>query len=222
MLQKIIAKFDLNLSCRLLLGIVFVSIMTNTNAVASKLEPPHIVRAFKFGADGDTHRQGGGVEWTQTPQWNFPVKGFNIYLNGSYETTVGPNVRVYANPGLFVFESVTIYAFDTAGNFSGESNRAFPAQPYIVPEGEFDKPTTPQINEFFKNEQGNIIEWTFPTDNQGIKGFNVEKNGQFFKSWRTTKMLDRDGLSGDCYRVSAYDRDQPVSFSEWSDEVCIQ
>jgi len=218
--DKMLDNFSFIISFSLLLGLVLI--ITTTNDVAYELEPPHIVRAFKFGADGDTHRQGGGVEWIKTARSNYTVKGFNIYLNGSYETTVGPNVRVYVNPDLFVYESVSIYAFDTAGNFSGESNRAFPAQPYIVPEGEFDKPTTPQITDFFKHENGNSIRWTYPTDNQGIKGFNVEKNGQFFKSWETSRMLDRNGLSGDCYRVSAYDRDQPVSFSEWSDEKCVQ
>lgn len=79
-----------------------------------------------------------------------------------------------------------------------------------------DKPTKPDIIYApYNAEADNVtVYWNPSTDNDGIGGYNVYKNGRFQGSVSGTSWTDRFGDVGDHYYVIAYDNSDPTSFSQ--------
>ena len=71
----------------------------------------------------------------------------------------------------------------------------------------------------FVSGGGVNVSWKASSDQQGVKGHNVYRNGFFLASTSRTSFRDSQGRSGYRYYVIAYDRGTPVSFSPCSQEA---
>lgn len=79
-----------------------------------------------------------------------------------------------------------------------------------------DRPTKPDIiiAPYDAETDSVTVRWHPSTDNDGVRGYNVYRNGQFQRSVSGTSWTDRIGNVGDRYHVIAYDDASPTSFSE--------
>jgi gliding motility-associated-like protein len=139
---------------------------------------------------------------------NVGVTGYNIYRNGTFVSS--STVATFTDNGLSVGNSYsyTVSAFDAAGNVSSQST------PVNVNTSDLQAPTVPTIL------QGAVLSvtsaqlsWTASTDNIGVTGYNIYRDGTLINSTTSTTFTD-NGLSvgnSYSYTVSAFDAAGNVS-----------
>jgi chitodextrinase len=118
---------------------------------------------------------GATISWTASTD-NVGVTGYNIYINGS---TTATNVNLitgtnYPVTNLFpgTTYSIVVKAKDAAGNFSSASNAA------SITITDTIAPTTPVgLTSSNITQTSATISWTASTDNVGVTGYNIYKNG---------------------------------------------
>lgn len=141
------------------------------------------------------------VSWTASTD-NVGVSGYKVYRNGVQVATTASTS--YSDAGLSELTTYTyeISAYDAMGNESAKSTQAtgttLDGTPPSVPSGVTATAVGPQrIN----------ISWTASTDNLGVTGYKVYRNGSYVGSTASTSYSD-GGLSPSTsytYTVSAYD-----------------
>ena len=136
---------------------------------------------------------------------NIVVAGYNIYRNGTFLKSVSSTSTTDMELTPLTQYCYSVSAFDTAGNESGQSSQVCETTPETV-DGE--NPTTPTDLSATAVSLSQInLSWNASTDNVGVAGYNVYRNGIFLKSVSSTSTTDTglDPLTQYCYRVSAYD-----------------
>ena len=149
------------------------------------------------------------LSWTASTD-NVGVTGYKVYRNG---TQVGTTTTTsYQDTGLMADTtySYTVAAYDAAGNVSAQSTAASATTqapdttPPSVPTGlSATAVSSTQIN----------LSWTASTDNVGVTGYDVFRNGTQVGTTTTTSYQDT-GLMADTtysYTVAAYDAAGNVS-----------
>jgi chitodextrinase len=139
------------------------------------------------------------------------VTGYKIYRNGTQIATA--TTTSYSNTGLAASTTYTytVSAYDAAGNVSGQSaavsattQAATDTQAPSVPAGvTATAVSSSQIN----------LTWTASTDNVGVTGYKVFRNGSQIATVMTTS-YSNTGLAESTfysYTVSAYDAAENVS-----------
>ena len=145
------------------------------------------------------------VTWVAATD-NVAVAGYYIYQNTNLIATVSSTPTTYANTGLAANTSYayTVAAFDAAGNVSGQSfsvsatTQPPDTTPPTVPGNFVAKPVS--VSEV-------DLSWFGSTDNVGVAGYNVYRNGTQIASTASTTYADT-GLASDTsytYGVAAYD-----------------
>ena len=144
------------------------------------------------------------LSWTASTD-NVGVTGYRIYRNGSFLATT--TNTSYANTGLAASTSYSyrISAIDAAGNESAQSTAASATTqaatdttaPSIPGNLAASPVSTSQIN----------LSWTASTDNVGVTGYRIYRNGSFLATTTSTSYANT-GLTASTsytYRVSAID-----------------
>jgi chitodextrinase len=142
------------------------------------------------------------VAWTASTD-NIGVTGYKVYRNGSQ---VGTTASIsYTNTGLTpsTTYSYTVSAYDAAGNNSAQSS-----PPAVATTPDNTAPSIPK-NVAATAQSGTQIgvQWTASTDNVGVTGYKVYRNGSQVGTSATTSYTNT-GLSPGTtysYTVSAYD-----------------
>jgi chitodextrinase len=150
------------------------------------------------------------LSWTASAD-NKGVTGYKVYRNGTQIATA--TSTSYSNTGLAALTTYiyTISAYDAAGNVSGQSASVSATtqtppdtQVPAVPAGmQATAISTSQIN----------LSWTASSDNVGVAGYKVYRNGIQIAT-ATTTSYSNTGLSASTaytYTVSAYDAAGNVS-----------
>ena len=138
---------------------------------------------------------------------NVGVTGYRIFRNGSLLETVG-NVTTYASTGLAASTtySYAVRALDAAGNVSGLSNSAS-ATTQSAPDT--TAPTTPTGLSATPISSSRIgLNWSASTDNVGVTGYRVYRNGVFLVSLGNVTTYESTGLAASTtytYNVDAID-----------------
>jgi chitodextrinase len=144
------------------------------------------------------------VGWTASTD-NVGVTGYRIRRGGALITTVG-NVTSYQNTGLTASTaySYTIEAVDAASNASGQSTVASATtladtSPPSIPSGLSATAVSPtQIN----------LSWSPSTDNVGVTGYRVYRNGSLIITLTNVTSYQNTGLTASTaysYTVEAVD-----------------
>jgi len=145
------------------------------------------------------------VSWTASTD-NVGVTGYRVYRNGSQ---VGTSATTsYTDTGLSqnTTYSYTVSAYDSAWNDSGQSSP--PATATTPPSSDTQPPSVPtNVSATAQSSSSIQVSWTASTDNIGVTGYKVSRNGSQAGTSATTSYTDT-GLSPNTtysYTVSAYD-----------------
>jgi chitodextrinase len=143
-----------------------------------------------------------GLSWTASTD-NVGVTGYKVYRNGTQvATTTG---TTYTNTGLTpnTTYTYTVAAYDAAGNVSAQS-------PGVTGTTDPDTtaPTVPGTpTQSSRTMTTMAISWTASTDNVGVTGYKVYRNGTQVATTTTTNYSDTDLVPGTTYtyKVAAFD-----------------
>ncbi|EIC06047.1 PKD domain containing protein, partial [Acetivibrio thermocellus YS] len=163
-------------------------------------EPPTAPKNLGISSRTDTSVT---LTWSASTD-NAAVTGYKIYRNGvNIADTVNTRYTDYdLEPGTY---SYYVKAFDASGNVSDVSNTVvFDNQPPTAPENVFvTSVTTTSVS----------LEWTESTDNIGVAGYRIYRNGVHIRNVTGNKFTDT-GLTPDetyIYIIRAYDNAGNVS-----------
>jgi chitodextrinase len=146
------------------------------------------------------------LAWTASTD-NVGVTGYRVYRNGTLLTTLG-NVTSYQSTGLSASTtySYTVQAIDAAGNASGQSASASAT---TLATADTTAPSTPTGLTATAVSSSRIdLAWTASTDNVGVTGYRVYRNGTFLTALGNVTTFQNTGLSASTtysYRVDAID-----------------
>ncbi|MBI4823928.1 MAG: fibronectin type III domain-containing protein [Nitrospirae bacterium] len=147
------------------------------------------------------------------------VTGYNVYSKGVLSKTEKATASQMAklNPNTRYCYSVT--AFDDAGNESSQSGEAC-AVTAMAPD--IGIPSVPSGLSAIASAPTQVdLSWNASTDDVGVTGYNIYKDGAFLKSVTTTSTSYRDEDLGEtsCYTVSSLD--SAGNESGKSRQVCV-
>jgi chitodextrinase len=141
------------------------------------------------------------LSWTASTD-NAGVAGYNIYRNGAFlRTSATPSV---SDTGLAEYTQYTyeVSAVDAAGNESAKSAVV------TVRTLDVTAPTVPGSPAATAASEAQLdLVWTASTDNAGVAGYNIYRDGAFLRTSATLSVSDT-GLAEHtqyCYEVSAVD-----------------
>jgi len=144
------------------------------------------------------------ITWSASTD-NWGVKGYKAYRNGNQVGTTSSTS--FTNTGLTpsTTYSYTVAAYDSAGNVSAQSSP--PAEATTMPlDGE--PPSVPtNVSAVTQSSTDIRVNWTASTDNMGVTGYKVYRNGSQVGASSTTT-YDNKWLRPKVtysYTVSAYD-----------------
>ncbi|TJY40813.1 VWA domain-containing protein [Cohnella pontilimi] len=144
--------------------------------------------------------QAGGesvdLAWTASTD-NAGVAGYHVYRDG---TMIGTTTDTsYTASGLTqnTNYSFTVSAFDAVGNESGQSNVVTVLTPDISP------PTVPaNVQVTSKTSTSVTLSWSDSTDNVGVKGYNVYRDGVFVTQVTSPGYTDTSLVKGKSYEYT--------------------
>jgi fibronectin type 3 domain-containing protein len=160
------------------------------------------------------------LSWSASTD-NVGVAGYYVYRDGAKITTsTAPLIATsYVDtlpPGMWTY-SYKVAAYDASGNLSAySSSTAFAVMSDTVP------PTAPtQLTAKQTSLSGITLAWTASTDNIGVTGYDVYRNGQLLGTSASTSYFDTSLMAGalTTYTVAAYDAAGNVS--PWSASVAL-
>jgi chitodextrinase len=145
------------------------------------------------------------VSWNASTD-NVAVKGYNVYLNGSYVRTVSGTSTSFTGLTPTSKYTVRVLAFDQALNKSAQSyalsvttlSSSQDISPPSVPNGIVSSSIT---------SSGFKVSWNASTDNVGVAGYNIYLNGSYVRTVGATSTSFTGLLPSTAYtvRVLAYD-----------------
>ena len=127
-------------------------------------------------SEGAANQLNANVSW-QASTDDQQVAGYNVYLNGQYQTTVFDTT--YATTiNSSGFTDFSIVAFDFDGNFSSTSSTL--TLPELTDPGALtEPPTQPQNLQGSINGTDLALSWTESTDNIRVGGYNLYQNNDY-------------------------------------------
>ena len=129
------------------------------------------------------------LSWSASTD-NVGVTGYNVYRNGALRKTGGPiSTTSYNDIGLTASTAYayTVKAIDAAGNLSAAQGTPLSVTTDAAPP-ETTPPSTPQnLKQVFTDTNTAItLKWDASTDNVGVAGYNVYRNGTLIGTSPTT------------------------------------
>jgi chitodextrinase len=150
------------------------------------------------------------ISW-QASSDNISVAGYDIYLDSVLYAATGVDTSILIT-GLkpSVTYQVMVVAKDGSENFS-----AFSSPLSVVTLPDTQAPTVPGgLSSQFVVDNGFLLKWNASTDNNGMSGYDVYKDGVFYK-YTTAMRLNIGGLSpGTSYTMTVVARDIAGNASE--------
>src|SRR5213595_2663344 len=145
------------------------------------------------------------LSWTASSD-NVGVSGYRVYRNGTQIATT--SATSFPNTGLSpsTTYSYTVAAFDAAGNLSAQSSPASattPAAPDTTPPSVPTGLTASAVSSSQIN-----LSWAASSDNVGVSGYRVYRNGTQIATTSSTFFTNNTGLSPSTtytYAVAAFD-----------------
>ncbi|MFE9426602.1 glycoside hydrolase family 6 protein [Kitasatospora sp. NPDC006697] len=159
-----------------------------------------------------TTSSSASLSWTASTD-NVGVTGYNVYRNG---TKVGTSTTTsYTDTGLTAATAYqyTVAAYDAAGNVSTASS-AVTATTASGNSGDTTPPSTPAgLTVTGTTSSSASLSWTASTDNVGVTGYNIYRNGTKVGTSSTTSYTDTGLTAATAYQytVAAYDAAGNVS-----------
>jgi len=145
------------------------------------------------------------LSWTPSTD-NVAVTGYTIYRNGSQLTIVSGSTTTYADKAVVQggSYSYTVDAFDAAGNHSAQSAPATTNTPDTTP------PSVPTgLAATTTTKPSVTLTWVASTDNVGVTGYTVYRNGTKLNTAGATTLTYTDNavvqLTSYSYTVDAFD-----------------
>jgi chitodextrinase/glycosidase len=145
------------------------------------------------------------VSWTASTD-NVGVTGYNVYRNGAYVATVTSPSYTFSGLVAGTTYSVTVLAYDAA------KNRSVLSAPLLVSTSssgaDTTAPTTPtNLASSNVTTSGFRVSWTASTDNVGVTGYNVYRNGAYVATVTSPSYTFSGLVAGTSYSVTvlAYD-----------------
>lgn len=120
------------------------------------------------------------LSWTASTD-NVGVAGYDVYINGAYKASTLPSVRTYSATGLTngTAYDFRVVALDAANNWANSNTIT------KTPVAATTTDTTPPSSPMLTASPGDTrvdLSWTASTDNVGIAGYDVYKNGTYIAS----------------------------------------
>ena len=145
------------------------------------------------------------ISWTASTD-DVGVVGYFIYRNGTLLTgTSGLTFTDTVSPGLYYY---AVLAYDAAGNFSQSSNTS----PATILPPDTTPPSAPSGVIATAIQSLRVqISWTASTDDTGIAGYYIYRNGAAIGSTSGLSYIDTVTPGGYHYTVAAYDAAGNVS-----------
>lgn len=133
------------------------------------------------------------------------VTGYNVYYRGTLLRAERKTSTVHARLNPATKYCYTVTAYDAAGNESGHSEEACGT---TLAFGDTTPPSVPLGLQAVAISPTQVdVKWMPSTDNVGVTGYNVFRNGEFFKTVQSTTISSKEtDLSVPvCFTVSAID-----------------
>ncbi len=173
--------------------------------------PPSMPADFTAAAAGST---GANLSWSASTD-NVGVTGYIVRRNGVQVAT--PTTTSYADTGLSVGTySYTVAARDAAGNLSPNSTSVSLTIADTTP------PTTPAgLTAAAAGSTGANLSWSASTDNVGVTGYIVRRNGVQVATPTTTSFADTGLSAATTYSYTVAARDAAGNLSPNSASVSV-
>jgi chitodextrinase len=142
-----------------------------------------------------------GLAWTASTD-NVGVTGYRVYRNSVL--VASPATTTFTDTGLTpgTGYSYQVTAIDAANNESALSNTATATTPTT----DSQAPTAPSNLRASASKSRTVsLSWLASTDNVGVTGYRLYRNGVFVKTITTTSTSDKPGRGSFSYQVSAVD-----------------
>jgi chitodextrinase len=123
------------------------------------------------------------ITWTASTD-NVGVKGYNVYVNGSYARTVSGAVTYLNNLTSSTKYTLQVIAYDAVGNRSEKSS----AFNFSTLDGQAPTiPTNVRVSNI--TEKSVVISWKASTDNVGVKSYEIYRNGKRIGASKSTSYM---------------------------------
>jgi len=175
-----------------------------TTAIAADTTPPSTPSGLTAAVAGST---GANLSWSASTD-NVGVTGYIVRRNGVQVAT--PAATSYADTGLSAATtySYTVAARDAAGNISPNSATA------TVTIADTTPPTTPSgLTAAVAGSTGANLAWSASTDNVGVTGYIVRRNGVQVATPATTSFADTGLSAATTYSYTVAARDAAGNIS---------
>src|SRR6058998_1556521 len=183
-----------------------------TTAIAADTTPPTTPTGLTAAAAGST---GANLSWSASTD-NVGVTGYIVRRNGVQIAT--PATTGYADTGLSdaTTYSYTVAARDAAGNISPNSASVSITTPDTTP------PSTPSgLTGAAAGSTGANLSWSASTDNIGVTGYIVRRNGVQVATPATTSFADTGLSAATTYSYTVAARDAAGNISPNSTSVSV-
>jgi chitodextrinase len=171
---------------------------TALNVTTADTEAPTVPTGLSSGNLSET---GFTLSWTASTD-NVGVTGYDIFQNGTKVTTVTGTTAGITGLSASTIYAMTVKAKDAAGNSSSASTI------FNVTTPDTHAPTIPAgLNSSNITQTSFTLNWTVSTDNVGVIGYEVYRNGIFLETV-TSNTLGISGLSaGTTYAMTVKAKD---------------
>ena len=147
------------------------------------------------------------VSWAASTD-NVAVQGYKVYRNGNQVATVSTTAYPDTNLSPSTSYAYTIAAYDAAGNTSGQSASASATTPASPPPSDTTAPSVPgSVSAVAATSSQINVSWAASTDNVGVQGYKVYRNGNQVATASTTAYSDTNlsPSTSYTYKIAAYD-----------------
>src|SRR6266853_1717474 len=183
-----------------------------TTAIAADTTPPTTPTGLTAAAAGST---GANLSWTASTD-NVGVTGYIVRRNGVQ--VAAPSTTSFADTGLSAATtySYTVAARDAAGNISSNSASV------SITIADTTPPTTPTgLTAAVAGSTGANLSWNASTDNVGVTGYIVRRNGVQVATPATTSFADAGLSAATTYSYTVAARDAAGNISPDSASVNV-
>ncbi|RUT47485.1 alpha amylase [Paenibacillus anaericanus] len=159
------------------------------------------------------------ISWSASTD-NVGVTGYDVYRNGVKVSTV--TSTTFTDTGLVAGTtySYTVKAKDAAQNASAFSTAATFTPPVVIPETE--PPTIPgNVTAVLNGTTSAIVSWSASTDNVGVTGYDVYRDGVKVSTVTSTTFTDTGLLAGTTYSYTVKAKDAAQNVSGFSTAATV-
>lgn len=159
------------------------------------------------------------LSWTASTD-NVGVTGYDVYRGGSLIASV--TGTTYTASGLTASTTYSFFvrAKDAAGNVSGNSNTVS-VTTQSTPAPDTTAPTAPTLTASGTTQTSTNLAWSGATDNIGVTGYDVYRNGTFIASTTATTYVATGLTASTAYTFNVRAKDAAGNISANSNTVSV-